>query len=133
MKKVDKILIVIVSFLMIFTIYKQYFVSKTNAKAKYSWLPNNKLSIGKIVVGKDTLFNCKIKNDSTTTLFIDNVYVSCGCTKFELEKNVVKPFDSVRILITLNAKEKGKNFTYVRLKANTKNNSDTLYIFYEGI
>ena len=132
MKKVDKLLIVIVSILLIFTIYKQYFVLKTSVRAKYSWLPNNKLSIGKVVVGKDTLLNCIIKNDSTTTLFIDNVFVSCGCTKFELEKNVVKSSESIKIMITLNAKEKGKNFTYIRLKANAKKNSDTLYIYYEG-
>lgn len=134
LNKVDKGLIVAFTLLILFTVYNKYLKTEkwNKHKTKILWLPKKEINIGKIPFINDTTFNCIIKNDSTNNLYIQEVSSTCGCTKYKVNKRMIKPYDTTNISITIKPQYIGKNTTAIILKTNTISKVEGLSIIYEA-
>ena len=64
------------------------------------------INFGEIIQGKDKNIEFIIQNTGTGDLIITNAKASCGCTKLEYPKEIIKPGNKERIKVTFNSEHR---------------------------
>ena len=76
------------------------------------------INFGEIVQGKDKDIEFIIQNTGTGNLIITNAKASCGCTKLEYPKEIIKPGNKERIKVTFNSNKTGEKKKNITLTTN---------------
>ena len=76
------------------------------------------INFGEIIQGKDKNIEFIIQNTGTGNLIITNAKASCGCTKLEYPKEIIKPGNKERIKVTFNSNKIGEQKKNITLTTN---------------
>ena len=76
------------------------------------------INFGEIIQGKDKNIEFIIQNTGTGNLIITNAKASCGCTKLEYPKEIIKPDNKERIKVTFNSNKTGEQKKNITLTTN---------------
>lgn len=76
------------------------------------------INFGEIIQGKDKNIEFIIQNTGTGNLIITNAKASCGCTKLEYPKEIIKPGNKERIKVTFNSNKTGEQKKNITLTTN---------------
>ena len=76
------------------------------------------INFGEIIQGKDKNIEFIIQNTGTGNLIITNAKASCGCTKLEYPKEIIKPGNKERIKVTFNSNKIGEQKKKITLTTN---------------
>ena len=76
------------------------------------------INFGEIIQGKDKNIEFIIQNTGTGNLIITNAKASCGCTKLEYPKEIIKPGNKERIKVTFNSNKIGEQKNNITLTTN---------------
>ena len=76
------------------------------------------INFGEIIQGKDKNIEFIIQNTGTGNLIITNGKASCGCTKLEYPKEIIKPGNKERIKVTFNSNKIGEQKNNITLTTN---------------
>ena len=76
------------------------------------------INFGEIIQGKDKNIEFIIQNTGTGNLIITNAKASCGCTKLEYPKEIIKPGNKERIKVTFNSNKTGEKKKNITLTTN---------------
>ncbi len=76
------------------------------------------INFGEIIQGKDKNIEFIIQNTGTGDLIITNAKASCGCTKLEYPKEIIKPGNKERIKVTFNSNKTGEQKKNITLTTN---------------
>jgi len=76
------------------------------------------INFGEIIQGKDKNIEFIIQNTGTGNLIITNAKASCGCTKLEYPKEIIKPGNKERIKVTFNSNKIGEQKKNITLRTN---------------
>ena len=76
------------------------------------------INFGEIIQGIDKNIEFIIQNTGTGNLIITNAIASCGCTKLEYPKEIIKPGIKERIKVTFNSNKTGKKKKNITLTTN---------------
>ena len=76
------------------------------------------INFGEIIQGKDKNIEFIIQNTGTGNLIITNAKASCGCTKLEYPKEIIKPGNEERIKVTFNSNKIGEQKKNITLRTN---------------
>ena len=76
------------------------------------------INFGEIVQGKDKDIEFIIQNTGTGNLIITNAKASCGCTKLEYPKEIIKPGNKEHIKVTFNSNKTGEKKKNITLTTN---------------
>ena len=78
------------------------------------------INFGEIIQGKDKNIEFIIQNTGTGNLIITNAKASCGCTKLEYPKEIIKPGNEDNISVTFDSTRKpGKQKKQITLTTNS--------------
>ncbi len=99
------------------------------------YLPETEHDFGKVENGKVVDYNFKIENQGKSTLEIQDIKTSCGCTAALASNKSIKPGEDGTIKVQLNTKgHTGKMVRTVTIKSNDpKDPSSTLTIYADVI
>ncbi|MBT4478979.1 MAG: DUF1573 domain-containing protein, partial [Flavobacteriales bacterium] len=86
--------------------------------AAISIIGNETINFGEIIQGKDKNIEFIIQNTGTGNLIITNGKASCGCTKLEYPKEIIKPGNKERIKVTFNSNKIGEQKNNITLTTN---------------
>ena len=86
------------------------------------------INFGEIIQGKDKNIEFIIQNTGTGNLIITNAKASCGCTKLEYPKEIIKPGNKERIKVTFNSNKTGEQKKNITLTTNATPSIKTLTI-----
>jgi hypothetical protein len=86
--------------------------------AAISIIGNETINFGEIIQGKDKNIEFIIQNTGTGNLIITNAKASCGCTKLEYPKEIIKPGNKERIKVTFNSNKIGEQKKKITLTTN---------------
>lgn len=86
--------------------------------AAISIIGNETINFGEIIQGKDKNIEFIIQNTGTGKLIITNAKASCGCTKLEYPKEIIKPGNKERIKVTFNSNKIGEQKKNITLTTN---------------
>ena len=86
--------------------------------AAISIIGNETINFGKIIQGEKVNLEFKIKNTGTGNLKITKAKASCGCTKLEYPKEIIKPDNKERIKVTFNSNKTGEQKKNITLTTN---------------
>ena len=76
------------------------------------------INFGEIIQGEDKNIEFIIQNTGTGNLIITNAKASCGCTKLEYPKEIIKPGNKERIKVTFNSNKIGEQKNNITLTTN---------------
>ena len=76
------------------------------------------INFGEIIQGKDKNIEFIIQNTGTGNLIITNAKASCGCTKLEYPKEIIKPGNKEHIKVTFNSNKTGEKKKNITLTTN---------------
>ena len=76
------------------------------------------INFGEIIRGKDKNIEFIIQNTGTGNLIITNAKASCGCTKLEYPKEIIKPGNKEHIKVTFNSNKTGEKKKNITLTTN---------------
>ncbi|MBT5698564.1 MAG: DUF1573 domain-containing protein [Flavobacteriales bacterium] len=76
------------------------------------------INFGEIIQGEDKNIEFIIQNTGTGNLIITNAKASCGCTKLEYPKEIIKPGNKERIKVTFNSNKTGEQKKNITLTTN---------------
>ena len=76
------------------------------------------INFGESIQGKDKNIEFIIQNTGTGNLIITNAKASCGCTKLEYPKEIIKPGNKERIKVTFNSNKTGEQKKNITLTTN---------------
>ena len=86
--------------------------------AKITIIGDESINFGEIIQGKDKNIEFIIQNTGTGNLIITNAKASCGCTKLEYPKEIIKPGNKERIKVTFNSNKTGEQKKNITLTTN---------------
>ncbi len=86
--------------------------------AEITIVGDESINFGEIIQGKDKNIEFIIQNTGTGNLIITNAKASCGCTKLEYPKEIIKPGNKERIKVTFNSNKTGEQKKNITLTTN---------------
>jgi len=99
---------------------KESSVSLIDNRAEITILGNETINFGEIIEGEKVDLEFRIKNTGTGDLIITNAKASCGCTKLEYPKEIIKPGNEDNISVTFDSTRKpGKQKKQITLTTNS--------------
>lgn len=99
---------------------KESSVSLIDNRAEITILGNETINFGEIIEGEKVDLEFRIKNTGTGNLIITNAKASCGCTKLEYPKEIIKPGNEDNISVTFDSTRKpGKQKKQITLTTNS--------------
>ena len=97
---------------------KELSLSLIDNGAEITILGNENINFGEIIEGEKVDLEFRIKNTGTGDLIITNAKASCGCTKLEYPKEIIKPGNKERIKVTFNSNKIGEQKKNITLRTN---------------
>ena len=86
--------------------------------AEITIVGDESINFGEIIQGEDKNIEFIIQNTGTGNLIITNAKASCGCTKLEYPKEIIKPGNKERIKVTFNSNKIGEQKNNITLTTN---------------
>lgn len=93
-----------------------------------TWTTPTTHDFGDISQGKPVLVEFGFKNTGLTTISVDNVRPSCGCTAVKWPESLIQPDSSGIISIEFNAEKEGGFYKEIKVYFSGRRKAEKLYI-----